>query len=183
MRTGFLGTPLLISVLKEADRSDLIYDLLFKETYPSWFYSINNGATTTWERWNSYSIEEGFNPQGMNSLNHYAYGTVSRWFYEGILGINPTEPGFKRILIEPQFGPQLTQAKGSYTTPQGEVSVDWNTSNGRLVMTVIIPKNTVADVVLPKVSSLKLNGETQANNRVNDLAPGTYQFEGQIKIL
>ncbi|MDU0352565.1 hypothetical protein RS130_00365 [Paraglaciecola aquimarina] len=91
LRTGFLGTPLLTQVLQDAGRSDIIYELLFKESYPSWFYSINNGATTTWERWNSYSIDEGFNPQGMNSLNHYAYGTVSRWFYEGILGITPAK--------------------------------------------------------------------------------------------
>ncbi|MBR9908833.1 MAG: family 78 glycoside hydrolase catalytic domain [Gammaproteobacteria bacterium] len=184
LRTGFLGTPLLTSVLQDAGRSDLIYDLLFKETYPSWFYSINNGATTTWERWNSYSLTEGFNPQGMNSLNHYAYGTVSRWFYEGILGIKPSEPGFKRIRIEPQFSTRLTEAKGSYPTPHGEVMVDWHISNGKLTMIVTVPKNTLAEVVLPLVvaGSLLVNGEQQQTNQVSRLNPGRYTFEAALTL-
>jgi len=184
LRTGFLGTPLLTQVLQDAGRSDLIYDLLFKETYPSWFYSINNGATTTWERWNSYSIEEGFNPQGMNSLNHYAYGTVSRWFYEGILGITPAEPGFKRIHIEPQFGDKLTQAKGGYTTPQGEVTVDWQINTGRLTMEVSIPKNSIADLILLKVDgqSLSLNGEKVTVDKLVNLQPGEYLVKGLVSL-
>ncbi|MCF2948870.1 glycoside hydrolase family 78 protein [Paraglaciecola aquimarina] len=184
LRTGFLGTPLLISVLKTADRSDLIYDLLFKETYPSWFYSINNGATTTWERWNSYTIDEGFNPQGMNSLNHYAYGTVSRWFYEGILGINPLTAGFKHIRIEPQFSDKLSQAKGGYITPQGEVTIDWTIVAGQLTMSVNVPKNTTADILLPKVNakSMTLNGNKLAVNGLKSLQPGTYVIAGSISL-
>lgn len=182
LRTGFLGTPLLTSVLQKAGKSDVMYDLLFKETYPSWFYSINNGATTTWERWNSYSIEDGFNPEGMNSLNHYAYGTVSRWFYEGILGITPSKAGFKHIRIEPQFNQKLTTASGHYNTPQGEVAVDWNITNAKLVMTVKIPKNTTADVILPAAmaSKVSLNGSLQASTSFTDLAPGEYSFKANI---
>ena len=184
LRTGFLGTPLLASVLQDAGRSDLVYELLFKETYPSWFYSINNGATTTWERWNSYSLADGFNPQRMNSLNHYAYGSVSRWFYEGILGITPVEPGFKRIRIEPQFGGKLTKAKGGYPTPQGEVCVHWKISNGHLEMFVTVPKNSVADVVLPTVvaGSLKLDGEVQETSRIAGLGPGNYTFNATLAL-
>lgn len=176
LRTGFLGTPLLTQVLQDAGRSDIIYELLFKETYPSWFHSINNGATTTWERWDSYSIEEGFNPQGMNSLNHYAYGTVSRWFYEGILGITPIEPGFKRVRIEPQFGDQLTYAKGGYATPQGEVFVDWSVEDGLVILNVQVPKNTVADIVLPSVNggNLTLNGSAGPAENLIGLNPGRY---------
>ncbi|WAJ71736.1 alpha-L-rhamnosidase [Catenovulum adriaticum] len=183
LRTGFLGTPLLTQVLQDVGRSDVIYDLLFKETYPSWFYSINNGATTTWERWNSYSIEDGFNPQGMNSLNHYAYGTISRWFYEGILGIKPAKPGFKEINIEPQFGDQLTQANGSYTTPQGEVSVSWNTKGNQLVMDVVVPKNTVANIILPTVDVTKLsvNGDISTDMNLSNIQPGEYHIRGNIK--
>ncbi|WP_232824822.1 family 78 glycoside hydrolase catalytic domain [Algibacillus agarilyticus] len=183
LRTGFLGTPLLTQVLQDAGRSDVIYDLLFKESYPSWFYSINNGATTTWERWNSYTLKDGFNPQGMNSLNHYAYGTISRWFYEGILGIKPAKAGFKTINIEPQFGAQLNQAKGRYTTPQGEVAVSWNTENAQLMMHVVIPKNTVANIILPTVAITKLtvNGELAANIDLNNLAPGEYIIQGKMQ--
>ena len=179
LRTGFLGTPLLTQVLQEAGRSDIIYDLLFKETYPSWFYSINNGATTTWERWNSYTIKDGFNPEGMNSLNHYAYGTVSRWFYEGILGIKPITPGFKSISIEPQFGEQLKSASGSYNTPQGKVSVDWTLLNSTLSLKVTIPKNTTATIILPILDShiLKLNGQETYMSEMQNIGPGRYQIE------
>jgi alpha-L-rhamnosidase len=182
LRTGFLGTPLLTQVLQDVGRSDIIYELLFKESYPSWFHSINNGATTTWERWDSYSINEGFNPQGMNSLNHYAYGTVSRWFYEGILGITPVEPGFKKLRIEPQFGEQLSSAKGGYLTPQGEVFVNWTTDGGRLKLDVTVPKNTVADIVLPAVSSenLTLNGVRQSAEKLMELKPGNYQISANL---
>lgn len=182
LRTGFLGTPLLTQVLQESGRSDLIYKLLFKESYPSWFYSINNGATTTWERWNSYSIEDGFNPQGMNSLNHYAYGTVSRWFYEGILGITPVEPGFKHIRIEPQFGQQLSHAKGGYTTPQGEVFVDWSTEGRKLDLEIRVPKNSVADIILPigDAGNLVVNGEPKLADGLMGVKPGLYKISASL---
>lgn len=184
LRTGFLGTPLLTQVLQEFGRSDLVYELLFKETYPSWFYSINNGATTTWERWNSYSLEDGFNPQGMNSLNHYAYGTVSRWFYEGILGITAAMPGFKKINIEPQFGQQLQHAKGGYKTPHGEVSVSWEIQGGALMMLVTVPKNTTADVKLPTVdlSSITLNGSDATLDKLLNLSPGKHKIEANVSL-
>jgi alpha-L-rhamnosidase len=182
LRTGFLGTPLLTAVLQDAGRSDLVYELLFNETYPSWFYSINNGATTTWERWDSYSIEEGFNPQGMNSLNHYAYGTVSRWFYEGILGIKPAEPGFERIDIHPQFSDRLNQASGGYKTPHGEVTVNWEIDAKVLSMQVTVPKNTTANIKLPlkDTSLLKVNGSIKTEQALSALSPGTYQIEAEI---
>lgn len=182
LRTGFLGTPLLTQVLQAEGRSDIAYQLLFNETYPSWFYSINNGATTTWERWNSYSIEEGFNPQGMNSLNHYAYGTVSRWFYEGILGITPAKAGFKHIHIEPQFGRQLQHAKGGYNTAHGEVKVAWDIQGQDLTMNVTVPKNTTADVVLPTVmpTSLMLDGLKVSEDDLKNLSPGDYVLQGRV---
>lgn len=184
LRTGFLGTPLLTQVLQDAGRSDIIYELLFKETYPSWFYSINNGATTTWERWNSYSLKDGFNPQGMNSLNHYAYGTVSRWFYEGILGIKPGKPGFKTILIEPQFGSQLQQASGGYNTPHGEVNVSWSIIDSRLYLDVTIPKNTTAKVSLPigNDATLTINGNQSESWLLNNMQPGNYRIETDISL-
>lgn len=149
LRTGFLGTPLLLKELQRAGRTDLAYTILFNETYPSWFYSINNGATTTWERWNSYSLEDGFNPQGMNSLNHYAYGSVARWFYEGILGINTIEPGFSKFKIVPQFDPRLQNASGFYDTPNGKIEVQWKYDRDEINISISIPKNTSAHFEVP----------------------------------
>jgi alpha-L-rhamnosidase len=183
LRTGFLGTPLLAPVLQDAGRSDLAYELLFRESYPSWFHSINHGATTTWERWDSYSLETGFNPQGMNSLNHYAYGSISRWFYEGILGITPAEPGFRRIHIEPQIGRELSWAKGGYQTPEGEVHVAWKVSSGHLEMSVVVPKNTVADVLLSsaQVDGLRIDGSAQETGSVVRLGPGHHDVTARMK--
>lgn len=181
--TGFLGTPLLAPVLQKVGRSDLMFDVLFKETYPSWFYSINNGATTTWERWNSYSLEEGFNKESMNSLNHYAYGAVAKWFYEGILGIKPASAGFKDITIAPQFNPRLNHASGSHKTPQGEVKVSWKIEQYQLDMQVSIPKNSRGNFELPQVTDLTINGVKLTESNQHILAqqpPGVYQINGII---
>lgn len=182
LRTGFLGTPLLAPVLQAMGRSDLMYDILFKESYPSWFYSINNGATTTWERWDSYSLQTGFSDQSMNSLNHYAYGAVSQWFYEGILGIRPLEPGFTHVSIAPQFTSRLSNARGAYKTPQGEVEVSWTVSRGQLDMTVVIPKNTRADFVFHglQANTLVINGTSAANLNLVNQKPGVYRITGNI---
>lgn len=183
LRTGFLGTPLLANVLQEAGRTDLVYALLFKETYPSWFYSINNGATTTWERWNSYSIEDGFNPQGMNSLNHYAYGTISRWFYEGILGVKPSLPGFKRAVISPQLTSQLGYADGSIPTPSGTIDVSWKMASGGFDVFVTIPFNTTAEFIPP--AQYKVEQAEKSNGEVlsqwTSLPTGQYQFRVILK--
>ncbi|MEN8770863.1 MAG: alpha-L-rhamnosidase C-terminal domain-containing protein [Glaciecola sp.] len=150
------------------------------------FHSINNGATTTWERWNSYSLKDGFSKEKMNSLNHYAYGAVAKWFYEGISGINAANPGFKEINIEPQFNQRLDNASGSYKTPQGEVKVSWRISQGQLDMQVTIPKNSRANFKLPQVTSLMINGVKVPSNiklkqqAMTQQSPGVYQISGTV---
>ena len=103
LRTGFLGTPLIAPVLDRFGHLDKAYGVLFKETYPSWFFSINQGATTMWERWNSYSHKDGFGNAGMNSFNHYAYGAIGQWMYERMAGLapDPKNPGYKHFFIQP----------------------------------------------------------------------------------
>ena len=115
-------------------------------------------------------------------MNHYAYGTVSRWFYEGILGIKPAEPGFKRIRVEPQFGEQLSHAKGGYATPQGEVYVDWRVEGSKLALEMRIPKNTVADIILPLEGGedLVLNGEPKLAEDLMGLKPGLYKISASL---
>ncbi|MFY8328195.1 family 78 glycoside hydrolase catalytic domain [Pseudoalteromonas sp. ZZD1] len=180
LRTGFLGTPLLASALQKAGRSDLVYQLLFKESYPSWFYSINNGATTTWERWNSYSLEEGFNPQGMNSLNHYAYGTISRWFYEGILGVTPIEAGFREFNVSPQFSHYLNNVGGNIQTTNGAIELSWSLKGNEASISLTVPKNSTAILDLAHLSDVTIlqQGKTVTNKR--RLTPGEYQIHGKI---
>jgi alpha-L-rhamnosidase len=135
-------------------------EMLFKETYPSWFYSINQGATTMWERWNSYTHEDGFNKGGMNSFNHYAYGTIGQWIYERIAGIKPIKAGYKQILIAPIPGP-LTSAQARYNSPYGEVSSAWKKEDGLFELKVNVPPNTTAKIIIPGDidEGLTLNGK------------------------
>jgi len=194
LRTGFLGTPLLPKVLDAMGETDLMYRILFKETYPSWFYSINQGATTMWERWNSYSATEGYNPQSMNSLNHYAYGAIGQWMYERIAGIAPMEPGYKKIRIAPQPRTPLDSASASLETPYGAVTSAWNIQNNTLELNTTVPPNTTAQILIPgKVSEdLLLNGKIITNNTNIQIIktstdffellvqPGTYSFQTKI---
>jgi len=195
LRTGFLGTPLLSKVLDETGEIDLMYKLLFNETYPSWFYSINQGATTIWERWNSYSKTEGYNPMSMNSLNHYAYGAIGEWMYERIAGIATIEAGYKTIRIAPIPKAPLTSASGSLNTPYGKVSSSWEIKNDNFQLKVVVPPNTTAQVVIPADTKeeLRLNG-TKFSDTKNaklldkgketfqlEVQPGTYTFQSKIK--
>ena len=195
LRTGFLGTPLLSEVLDNTGEIDLMYKLLFNETYPSWFYSINQGATTIWERWNSYSKKDGFNPMNMNSLNHYAYGAVGEWMYERIAGIAPLEAGYKTIRIAPEARQPLTSAEASVNTPYGKVSSSWKIENNTFYLETMIPPNTTAKVFIPANTSAELlvNGSAIKENKKIKLIksdgdvfellvqPGTYKFQSQIK--
>ncbi|MFY0606459.1 MAG: family 78 glycoside hydrolase catalytic domain [Cyclobacteriaceae bacterium] len=190
--TGFLGTPLLPFVLDEAGETDLMYEILFKETYPSWFYSINQGATTMWERWDSYTHKDGFNPGGMNSFNHYAYGAIGQWMYERIAGIKPVSPGYKEIEIAPIPGGPLTSTEASYDSPYGKVRSSWKIIEGKFHLEVVIPPNTSAKIIVPGLADLKLNGvpfsdqtdvkliEADENGFKLEAKPGTYLFESQL---
>lgn len=161
LRTGFLGTPLLPRVLDAMGETDLMYGILMKETYPSWFYSINQGATTMWERWNSYSRLEGYNPESMNSLNHYAYGAVGEWMYERIAGIQPLEPGYKKIRIAPLPGGGLTSAGATYDSPYGVVRSSWHINGDTFYLEAEVPPNTTGVISIPtrEKESVLVNGQ------------------------
>ena len=194
LRTGFLGTPLLSQVLDETGEIDLMYQLLFNETYPSWFYSINQGATTIWERWNSYSKAEGFNPQKMNSLNHYAYGAIGEWMYERIGGIAPLEAGYKTIRIAPVPKQPLSSASASLNTPYGKVASSWEIINGEFNLEIVIPPNTSAKVsviantkneLMQDGTLFKENSNVKLLNTTNNsfelsVQPGNYKFSSKF---
>lgn len=169
LRTGFLGTPLLAPVLVETDNTDVMYTLLFKETYPSWLYSINQGATTMWERWNSYSHENGYESESMNSFNHYAYGAVGQFLYERIAGIYPLEPGYKKIKIAPASGGGLQWAKGQIETSFGVIRSNWNITGSKFRLRVSIPPNTSAIIVLPANKNSELIKENHISNSVQNI--------------
>jgi alpha-L-rhamnosidase len=125
LTTGFVGTAYLCPALTKAGRSDLAVQLLLNEEHPSWLYEVNNGATTIWERWNSWTKEGGFGDVGMNSFNHYAFGAVCEWMFESLAGIKPASPGFQTLEIAPCFTDKLDFVKASYDSVQGKISSHW----------------------------------------------------------
>jgi alpha-L-rhamnosidase len=149
LSTGFIGTKDLMLVLARIGRNDLAYQLLHNETFPSWGFTIKNGATSIWERWNGWTPEQGFADPGMNSFAHYSFGAVGQWMIENIGGIQTDSPAFKEIIIRPQPGGKLTWAKTTYRSIRGPITSDWKIQRGRLMMDVTIPPNTTAVVYVP----------------------------------
>ncbi|MFI5823370.1 family 78 glycoside hydrolase catalytic domain [Streptomyces rishiriensis] len=149
LRTGFIGTPLLLPALSRIGRDDLAYKMLLHKDYPSWGYEVVNGATTMWERWNSIMPDGSFGPVEMNSFNHYAYGAVGDWMFRNIGGLSAIEPGYKRSRIAPAPGGSLTEGSGSLRTVYGLLSSHWNTEDAAFALKVTVPVNTVAEVHVP----------------------------------
>ena len=157
LQTGFLGTSILMPTLTACGLSDVAYTLLLQHKNPSWLYSVDNGATTVWERWNSYMIEKGMGPRGMNSFNHYAYGCVCQWLWENAAGIaaDVKKPGFKHIIMAPQPDRRLGSIKASYRSAAGLIESEWHYEGDEWVWTFSIPEGATAAVTLPGESEAK----------------------------
>lgn len=153
-------------MLCEGGHRDLAQKLINQTNHPSWLYPITQGATTVWERWDSYTIEKGFGGQNsMNSFNHYSLGSVVSWLYEYVLGIRRDEnsPGFKHFFLKPEVS-GFTFAQGGIDTPHGRIDSAWKYENGTLHYQCTVPPNTTATLVL--------NGITK------ELSSGSYTFHG-----
>ena len=164
LQTGFLGTSILLPTLTENGMSDIAWELLFQRKNPSWFYSIDNGATTIWERWNSYMKDKGMGPQGMNSFNHYAYGVVCEWLWETAAGIasDPADPGFRHIIMKPVPDRRLGFMEAEYESAAGLIRSAWRYEGDECIWNFTIPEGAGASVTLP--------GETECK----EYGPGDY---------
>ncbi|WP_186804781.1 glycoside hydrolase family 78 protein [Limihaloglobus sulfuriphilus] len=149
LSTGFVGTRDLMHVLTKIGRSDVAYRLLFKDTFPSWLFPVKNGATSIWERWNSWTPEDGFGDTGMNSFSHYTYGSVGQWIFENMVGIKPLKPGYKEFQIRPVITDKLSFVKASYDCIHGRISVDWHRRDQSTTLSVTVPPNTTAWIYVP----------------------------------
>jgi alpha-L-rhamnosidase len=143
--TGFLSTPYLCPVLGDNGHLDLAYALLMQDTPPSWLYAVKKGATTIWESWDG--IDEEGNPH--NSLNHYSYGAIGNWLYQVVAGIKPGVSGYRHTIFQPQPGGGLTFASATYQSLYGEIATSWQIDGERFQLTVTVPTNTTATVVIP----------------------------------
>lgn len=149
LTTGFVGTPYLCHCLSENGMHTLANEIFMKEDFPGWFYAVKKGATTIWERWNSILPNGEFDESGMNSLNHYAYGSIGSWLYEKVAGIRLVEPGYKKIRIQPILTKGMTEVSASYESAYGTIESAWSCKNGKVCVDVHIPANTTATICLP----------------------------------
>lgn len=151
LQTGFLGTSILMPTLTENGMSDIAWNLLFQRKNPSWLYSIDNGATTIWERWNSYMLDQGMGPRGMNSFNHYAYGVVCEWIWETAAGISsdPVNPGFKHIIMKPIPDKRLGSIEAVYNSVSGTIKSSWRYEGDKWIWEFSIPDGCTASVTIP----------------------------------
>lgn len=167
MQTGFLGTRPLLPVLSAHGHHDLAGILMQQKEYPSWGYEVENGATTIWERWNSFVKGKGVHDPGMNSFSHYAFGAVSEWMFAELGGISQVSPGYDVIRIAPRPTGTLTQCSVSTVTRHGKVATSWAVKNDQFEVSLTIPHNSTAVVSLPI-----------ADFAPQTLGSGTYSFSG-----
>ena len=151
LQTGFLGTGFIMDALTECGAIDVAYSLLLQHNHPSWLYSVDQGATTVWERWNSYTKADGFGPVSMNSFNHYAYGAVLAWIYRTAAGIAPDSgaPGFRRIVMAPKPDRRLGYVRAEYKSAAGLIKSEWRYEGDEWVWEFTIPDGAVASVTVP----------------------------------
>ncbi|CAN5223312.1 alpha-L-rhamnosidase [soil metagenome] len=194
LSTGFAGVGYLCPVLTEAGYADVAYRLLENETYPSWGYTIKNGATTIWERWDGWTEENGFQSPNMNSFNHYSLGSVGEWLYRYVAGIDldPHGVGYERILIRPRPGGSLTHARAEYDSVRGRISSSWKVEDDRFVLEVLIPPNTTANVHVPSTDDVSEGGRpvdeaegveplgVDGGETVLSVGSGRYEFAGRM---
>jgi alpha-L-rhamnosidase len=189
LRTGFVGTPYLCRVLSNIGANDLAYKLLLNEDYPSWLYAVNLGATTIWERWNSLNPDGTISSTSMNSLNHYAYGSIVEWMYRDMCGLNPSSNGvvgFRQARIAPKPDKSLRWAKARYRSVAGVYESGWHMDeSGLLTLEITIPFNASARVVLPdaRTNEVLINGQKLYDGEQIDssvelmLGAGSYKIE------
>jgi alpha-L-rhamnosidase len=192
LSTGFLGTAILNQTLSEVGESDMAYNLLLQRDNPSWIYSIDQGATTIWERWNSYTIKNGFGDASMNSFNHYSYGAVVEWMYAFMAGIRSEDAGFRNIIIEPQPDfrktlpkeqKHITEVTAQYASINGLIKSHWKIVDKNVEYKISIPANTNAKFIvpitmkgLPKVGNGVKLVSKKLDKIIVELGSGEYSF-------
>lgn len=190
LKTGFVGTPYLCRVLSENGLNEIAYRLLLNDEFPSWLYEVKLGATTIWERWNSLLPDGKFGELGMNSLNHYTYGSIVEWMYRHMCGINPMEeyPGFRRFRLEPQPNERIQSVKASLHSAVGLIESSWSYEKDGLHYSFTIPFHAQAELILHFVSlkevlvdnvaldKSNLNYEVKEGKLVIELRTGKFEI-------
>ena len=196
--SGFLGTKHVMLALAKYGFHDLAYKLFKQTEYPSWGYSVVNGSTSIWERWNSFTKNDTKNSDlnaKMNSFSHYALGAVTEWMFRHAVGIASEDAGYRNIIIRPAFSKEMDFIKGSHESINGTIASAWNWDNDTLLLNIEIPVNTKAKVYIPTtdISKIKENNkpilkidsikvlESNETETVLEIGSGHYSFSTIFK--
>lgn len=179
MSTGFLTSLMLMRQLTEMGSSDAAYKLVTTSDFPSWGFMVSNGATTIWERWDGYVKGRGFQDAGMNSFNHWAFGSVGQWMMNSILGIDQAKDSvaWSKIVVKPIAGGGLDHASGSYDSPRGLIKSAWKLSGDRMTVDVTIPYNTTAEIYVKGAEGKPTR--TEGEWSVFQVGGGNYHYTGR----
>lgn len=207
--TGFASSGWIGTTLSQTGQSETAYKMITETSYPSWLYPVKNGATTIWERWNSYTVESGFHTDPMNSFNHYSLGSIVEWMYRNMAGIeaNYNDIGFQNFILQPSIDVNgaIYQVNGSYKSVYGQIESCWESSlnhkTSKYELTsysAVVPANTTATLYLPvseeiadtftSVSGVRFVGMTEHNSETVaqfELKSGAYDFtvkEGTLEV-
>ena len=186
LTTGFVGTPYLCPVLSDNGYHDLAGKLLLQEENPGWLYEVKMGATTVWERWNSILPDGSFNPANMNSLNHYAYGSIGNWLHTRLCGLRPLEPGYRKFSVTPRFIKGITWAELKFDSVYGLIAIRWQCENGQITLDLEVPANTTAVLTLPEQPQTRELGSGKyhfAYATETDLRQGRYSLETPLRVM
>ena len=166
VRTGFLGTPMVLPMLSQFGHTDIAYKMLLCKEYPSWLYPIEQGATTMWESWNAFTVADGYRPGG-NSLNHYSFGAVVEWIYAYAAGIR-YDKAFKKFIVAPEPNSSIGHLKAEYESSYGRIVSEWTYSSDGIEFYIEIPANTSATVKLPcAINNISSINGTRLENLAN----------------
>ena len=158
MVTGFIGSPFLLFALADNGYFETARRVLLNNAFPGWLYEVDMGATTVWERWNSLMPDGTPNPDGMNSYNHYSYGSVMEFVYRRIAGIEEKEAGFKKIVIAPHPAKGLPALRAEYESVSGKIVSGYAENGGKIVYEIEIPSGIEAEIRLPDEESVFITG-------------------------
>ncbi len=187
LTTGFIGVSYLLPALCSQGQVQAAYNVFLQDTFPSWLFSVKQGATTIWERWDGWTPQKGFQSPSMNSFNHYSLGSCGEWMFDTVagIGVDAKEPGFAHFIIHPRPGGGLTHAAGKYDSIHGLIATDWTVTGNRFALHLVVPVNTSATVFLPTndPSSIKESGHAEARQTSTSgsgagliVGSGDYQF-------
>ena len=186
LTTGFVGTPILSNTLTEMGCEEEAFQLLFNKRYPSWLFPVTKGATTIWERWDGIKPDGSFQTVGMNSFNHYAYGSVGDWLYSHVAGLqlDPENPGYKHFVVKPILTPLLSFVNLSYESMYGEIRIRWELDGSDFSLEVTIPPNTRASVFVPTKPSTSVpigQYSFSVDYEQVELGSGRHCFESKLR--